>query len=391
VKHSQRQRKETKQQHREAEQHTERDKYFFSYLYPIISHIPCIISPILYISTLDYTTFSIIIIILYNIIASTMASSSSVPSTNANTVLNVNIGILGHVDSGKTSLVKALSTLLSTAALDKHPQSQQRGITLDLGFSSFTIPLPRHLQAEAESDRYNALQVTLVDCPGHASLIRTIIGGAQIIDMMVLVVDVNKGIQTQTAECIVIGEITTDKMIIVLNKIDLLAEEEREEKISKAKKRLTRALASSKFASSPMIPLSAVVGGEKVAAVTGGGRSASSTKSSTETIGIPQLIETICSYLTPPVRVKEAPLYFAIDHCFAIKGHGTVLTGTILSGSVAVNSQIELPQLQVERKVKSLQMFRQPVQSAKQGDRVGICVTNLGTYSKHIYVSEFSY
>lgn len=61
-------------------------------------------------------------------------------------ILNINVGILGHVDSGKTSLVKALSTLLSTAALDKNPQSQQRGITLDLGFSSFTIPIPQHLR-----------------------------------------------------------------------------------------------------------------------------------------------------------------------------------------------------------------------------------------------------
>ena len=65
--------------------------------------------------------------------------------TNTN-VLNINVGILGHVDSGKTSLVKALSTLLSTAALDKNPQSQQRGITLDLGFSSFTLPIPGHLR-----------------------------------------------------------------------------------------------------------------------------------------------------------------------------------------------------------------------------------------------------
>jgi selenocysteine-specific elongation factor len=103
---------------------------------------------------------------------------------------------LGHVDSGKTSLVKALSTSLSTAALDKNPQSQQRGITLDLGFSAFTLPMPSHLP----SDTYNLIQFTLVDCPGHASLIRTIIGGAQIIDMMLLVVDANKGIQTQTAE-----------------------------------------------------------------------------------------------------------------------------------------------------------------------------------------------
>lgn len=87
----------------------------------------------------------------------------------------------------------SLSTSLSTAALDKHPQSKERGITLDLGFSSFTIPMPEHLQHIPG----RTLQFTLVDCPGHASLIRTIIGGAQIIDMMILVVDVTKGIQVQ--------------------------------------------------------------------------------------------------------------------------------------------------------------------------------------------------
>ena len=85
----------------------------------------------------------------------------------------------------------SLSTKLSTAALDKHPQSKERGITLDLGFSSFTVPMPDQLQHLPGQ----TLQFTLVDCPGHASLIRTIIGGAQIIDMMILVVDVTKGIQ----------------------------------------------------------------------------------------------------------------------------------------------------------------------------------------------------
>lgn len=82
---------------------------------------------------------------------------SLMAATAAPKLMNVNIGILGHVDSGKTSLVKALSTSLSTAALDKNPQSQQRGITLDLGFSSFTIELPPHLQSASEE--YTALQV----------------------------------------------------------------------------------------------------------------------------------------------------------------------------------------------------------------------------------------
>lgn len=129
--------------------------------------------------------------------------------------LNLNIGLLGHVDSGKTSLAKALSQVASTASFDKNPQSQERGITIDLGFSSFSTALPDHLLVTGCKE----LQFTLVDCPGHASLIKTVIGGAHIIDMIVLVVDATKGVQTQTAECLIIGEITRKKMIVVLNKV----------------------------------------------------------------------------------------------------------------------------------------------------------------------------
>jgi selenocysteine-specific elongation factor len=98
--------------------------------------------------------------------------------------LNFNVGVLGHVDSGKTSLCKVLSTIASTAAFDKNPQSQERGITLDLGFSSFSIPVPDRLVQALPSSKISHVQYTLVDCPGHASLIRTIISGAQIMDLM---------------------------------------------------------------------------------------------------------------------------------------------------------------------------------------------------------------
>ena len=91
-------------------------------------------------------------------------------------VLNFNVGVLGHVDSGKTSLSKALSTVASTASFDKNPQSKERGITLDLGFSSFTVDV-RNESKKTELAGYEKIQYTLVDCPGHASLIRTIIGG----------------------------------------------------------------------------------------------------------------------------------------------------------------------------------------------------------------------
>lgn len=95
-------------------------------------------------------------------------------------------------------------------------------------FSRALRPTPRRPASPQADQPYDEVQFTLVDCPGHASLIRTIIGGAQIIDMMMLVVDVTKGIQTQTAECLVVGELTTPNLVLVLNKTDLLPADGRE-------------------------------------------------------------------------------------------------------------------------------------------------------------------
>jgi len=174
-------------------------------------------------------------------------------NTSAARILNINVGILGHIDSGKTTLAKALSTLASTASFDKNPQSQERGITLDLGFSALIVDLPEHFKELP----YDKLQFTLVDCPGHASLIRTIIGGAQIIDMMLLVIDVVKGVQTQTAEGLVIGEITTDNLIVVINKVDQLLEETRVAQVEKMKSKLQKTLKGTRFADAPMVAVAA--------------------------------------------------------------------------------------------------------------------------------------
>uniref|UniRef100_A0A3Q2I5D5 Eukaryotic elongation factor, selenocysteine-tRNA specific n=1 Tax=Equus caballus TaxID=9796 RepID=A0A3Q2I5D5_HORSE len=230
--------------------------------------------------------------------------------------VNVNVGVLGHIDSGKTALARALSTTASTAAFDKQPQSRERGITLDLGFSCFSVPLPARLRsalpappaAEADAEPGEPrLQVTLVDCPGHASLIRTIIGGAQIIDLMMLVIDVTKGMQTQSAECLVIGQIACQKLVVVLNKTDLLAEGKRQAAIDKMTKKMQKTLENTKFRGAPIIPVAAKPGG-------------------------------------PEAPETEAPQ--------------------------GISELIE-----VVKKVKSMQMFHMPVTSAMQGDRLGICVT----------------
>mmetsp|Transcript_26113 Transcript_26113/g.85801 ORF Transcript_26113/g.85801 Transcript_26113/m.85801 type:complete len:561 (+) Transcript_26113:30-1712(+) len=275
-------------------------------------------------------------------------------------VLNCNVGILGHVDSGKTSLARALSTHFSTASLDKAPQSAARGITLDLGFSSFQGPVPGHVPAGV----YDTVQYTLVDCPGHASLIRTVLGGAQIIDVMMLVVDITKGIQTQTAECLVVGELTTENLIVVLNKVDMLPADSREKAMAKMVKRLENTFRATRFPNVKMVPVSARPGG-------GLGMEGEAT----DAVGMTELVAEIERHVPSQPRPTDAPLLYAVDHCFPIKGQGTVLTGTVLQGSVEIGQTLEFPILKQQRKVKSMQMFRKPVQKAKAGDRLGICVT----------------
>jgi len=344
-----------------------------------------------------------------------LLSPEKIKSIPPERILNLNVGVLGHVDTGKTSLVKTLSSVLSTASLDKSKQSRARGITLDLGFSAFLLPLPEHLRvadvspgddtggskshATSSNDtsnngtgdaqntklqqKYDLLQVTLVDCPGHASLIRTIIGGAQIIDMVLLVVDATKGMQTQTAECLVIAEMTTRNLIVVLNKIDMFPENEREERLRMAQKKMRAALRGTKFEDAQMVGISACVGGEKVAAIGGasgeGDNGAASSGILAGTNNIHGLLDILQSQMRAPNRdARPSPdrFHFAVDHCFPIKGQGTVLTGTCLSGSARPNDMVEFPTLATQKKVKGLQMFRRKANIIQQGDRAGICVSN---------------
>lgn len=299
----------------------------------------------------------------------------------AERVLNINLGIIGHVDSGKTSLAKVLSgadaaifsplspeqVFLSlpdqgsTASFDKHPQSQERGITLDLGFSVVHLPMPERFKELA----FDSFQLTIVDCPGHSSFIRTVIGGAQIIDFMLLVIDATKGVQTQTAEGLVIAELTTNTLVVALNKIDLFPEGENEAAFSKMKQKVAAILGKTKFQKPPMICVSA------------------NPKSGSAPIGLDLLTAALVAAAPLPKRdiSAKSQFLFSVDHCFSLKGQGTVMTGTVLRGSVAVNDTVEIADLKVEKKVKSMQMFRRPVEVAKQGDRLGICVTQFDSNS----------
>ena len=119
----------------------------------------------------------------------------------------VHIGLFGHIDSGKTAVVAVLSEFISTAGIDAHPQSKERGITIDLGFTS--LILEEYL-------------ITLVDGPGHADLIKISASSVEIIDCALIVIDIAKGPQIQTGEhLIMIESLDIKDVIVVLNKIDL--------------------------------------------------------------------------------------------------------------------------------------------------------------------------
>ena len=273
----------------------------------------------------------------------------------------------------------------------------------------------------AETDtlsKLKYLQMTLVDCPGHASLIRTIIGGAQIIDVVLLVVDAYKGWQAQTTECLVLAELTAPHLVVALNKIDMFPVEEREARLEEAKQKVRERLRHSrKFDPDtvPMIGVAACMGGEKVAAVSSEDSNANTSASNSndaanshdlvkqQTINVDKLIELLKTTMPAPRRhlVFETKgtgdknsgkagataggsgnFYFAIDHCFPIKGMGTVLTGTCLNGSIRVNDIIEFPSLgNKQSKIKSMQMFKRKTTRIQQGDRAGICVSNFDSSS----------
>ena len=250
----------------------------------------------------------------------------------------IHIGLFGHIDSGKTAIAEVLSEIISTAGLDAHPQSKERGITIDLGFTSFLL------------DKY---LITLVDGPGHADLIKISASSVEIIDCALVVIDINKGPQIQTGEhLILIESLKINKIIVVVNKIDIFSGV-----IDKELKKIREFFGSTSFGYD--VPIFAVSAKEKV--------------------GFEELkngiLETINSLQIE--RNTKGDIIIPIDHHFPIKGMGTILTGTILSGILKVNQNLEVLPVKTSGRVKSIQIFRQNVDSANAGDRVGINIKGL--------------
>lgn len=250
----------------------------------------------------------------------------------------VHIGLFGHIDSGKTAIASVLSEIISTAGIDAHPQSKERGITIDLGFTSFFLE--------------NYL-VTLVDGPGHADLIKISASSVEIIDCAVVVIDINKGPQVQTGEHIIMIEsLKIQNIIVILNKTDLF-----KGNINEAIDRTRAFFKTTSYGSDILIH-------------------AVSARTKT---GFEQLKEGILSIIKKLdlTRDTEGDIIIPIDHHFSIKGRGAIITGTILKGKLGINQYLDVIPVNTSGRVKNIQIFHQDVESAKAGDRVGINVKGL--------------
>lgn len=245
----------------------------------------------------------------------------------------VHIGLFGHIDSGKTAVAEVLTEIISTAGIDAHPQSKERGITIDLGFTSFI------------SGNY---LITLVDGPGHADLIKISASSVEIIDCALVVIDINKGPQIQTGEhLIMIDALKIKKIIVILNKIDLF-----KENVDEEVENIRKFFKSTNFGGNiPIFPVSAKkkMGFEELKQ------------------GIHEVIDSL-----DIERQGKGDLVIPVDHYFNIKGIGTIVTGTLLRGEMEINQSVEILPLNIKTRVKSIQIFHQNINKAKAGDRVGI-------------------
>jgi len=248
----------------------------------------------------------------------------------------VHVGLMGHIDHGKTALAKAISEKVSTAGLDKHPQAQQRGITIDLGFTMFVL------------DKY---LVTLVDAPGHADLIRSVVASSNIIDAAILVVAADEGPKIQTGEhLVVLQSMGVEKILVVVTKIDLV----KPEKLINIEKQTKAILTDTSFSDAEFVRVSAL-----------------------KNTGIDELRTALLRVLSPRSRDSENPFSIPIDHAFPVKGHGTVVTGTIQRGRIKIGDAAEIAPLGKKSRIRSIQTFGEERAMACAGDRVGVNIPEI--------------
>ena len=265
-----------------------------------------------------------------------------------------NIGTIGHVDHGKTSLTAAITKVLAETGgatftaydqIDKAPEERARGITISTA----------HVEYQTKARHY-----AHVDCPGHADYVKNMITGAAQMDGAILVVSAADGPMPQTREHILLArQVGVPALVVFLNKIDLVDDPELVELVEMELREL---LTSYQFPGDD-IP---IVRGSATCALNG-------TNPEWGHDAILKLMEAVDSYIPQPVRAIDQPFLMPIEDVFSISGRGTVVTGRIERGVVKVGEEVEIVGLRDTQKtvVTGVEMFRKLLDSGEAGDNVG--------------------
>ena len=271
---------------------------------------------------------------------------------------HVNIGTIGHVDHGKTTLTAAITKYLAMqgkaqfedyASIDKAPEEKERGITINTA----------HVEYETDARHY-----AHVDCPGHADYIKNMITGAAQMDGAILVIAATDGPMAQTKEHILLArQVGVPAIVVFLNKCDQVDDEELLELVEMEVREL---LSKYEFPGDD-IP---IIKGSALNALV----SESNDPNAPEYACIKELMDAVDSYIPTPARNEDLPFLMPVEDVFTISGRGTVATGRVERGVIKTGETVEIVGLSEEKKstvVTGLEMFRKTLDYAEAGDNVG--------------------
>ena len=266
---------------------------------------------------------------------------------------HVNIGTIGHVDHGKTTLTAAITKVLNLegdadfvdyANIDKAPEERERGITINTA----------HVEYETDKRHY-----AHVDCPGHADYVKNMITGAAQMDGAILVVAATDGVMAQTKEHILLSrQVGVPYIVVFLNKCDMVDDEELLELVEME---VTEQLEEYDFKDCPIVKGSALKALEDPMGPWGD--------------KIMELMDTIDSYIPDPQRDTDKDFIMPVEDVFTITGRGTVATGRVERGQIKTGEEVEIVGLTDEKRkvvVTGLEMFRKTLDFAEAGDNVGV-------------------
>ncbi len=270
---------------------------------------------------------------------------------------HVNVGTIGHVDHGKTTLTAAITKVLGLKgeaefrefdSIDNAPEERARGITIAIA----------HVEYETDNRHY-----AHVDCPGHADYIKNMITGAAQMDGAILVVAAPDGPMPQTREHILLArQVEVPAIVVYLNKVDMMEDEELLELVELELREL---LSSYEFPGEEL----PIVRGSALAALASG----SEDPGAPEYESIQELMAAVDEYIPQPLRALDQPFLMPIEDVFGIKGRGTVVTGRIERGRIQVGEEVEIVGLEDTRKtvVTGVEMFKKLLDEGEAGDNVG--------------------